>query len=150
MMKSKAWCDKVKRVFPITGPDWLLGLEEQIKELSERYSLTEISVCPIESVNLVLFAKSEEFGDVALKIGAPHEDIQHEIQMLVDCQGRGMCKIYAYSKEEYYLLIERILPGDMLYDNHDEDEVFTVGLSVIVNSQCFAEMESNYPTYIHL
>ncbi|MCK4258191.1 MAG: phosphotransferase [Halanaerobiales bacterium] len=102
---------KIIRAFGDKGSKWLENLPQIFEKCVEKWNLTNYSVANNLSYNLICFAKSTDYGEVALKIGVPHPELFTEMKALSIYEGRNICKCYDSNMELGVLLLERITPG---------------------------------------
>ena len=54
------------------GQNWLEKLENIVTKYQNQFELEEIHLIENLSINVVFWAKSKQYGDVVMKIGAPN------------------------------------------------------------------------------
>jgi len=83
-------------MFGIIGEEWLLDVNNIVNKYVDKFNLTNISIHENLSINLILYAKCEEYGDVVLKMGPPIFDelIIREVVALEAFNGNGACKCF--------------------------------------------------------
>jgi streptomycin 6-kinase len=59
-------------------------------------------------------------GDAVLKINFPHADSEHEADALAHWDGEGAVRLLARDDERRALLLERAVPGGVLWEESDE------------------------------
>ena len=113
---------KVVRCFGPEGESWLERLPHLYEACLSKWRLTNIQISSVISFNYVCFATSPDYGEVALKIGVPHNELFTEITALNIYEGRSICKCFAYDLELGAMLLERIKPGRDLTSLLSSDE----------------------------
>ncbi len=92
-----------------TGKKWLENINIVIEKYQKQFNLETIKLIEDLSINLILFAKCDLYGDVVLKIGAPSPS--HEIEIMQQYSPNYVAKTYYASSSDKVQLLERILPG---------------------------------------
>jgi streptomycin 6-kinase len=112
---------------------WLAGLPEEIEDVAARWSLTIGE--PFEPGGVTAWvapARSEEFGDVVLKVGWWHMEGESEAAGLREWSGEGAIRVFADerpSRTTTALLLERCTPGASLAAEPEEvQDVVIAGL----------------------
>jgi streptomycin 6-kinase len=105
---------------------WLLGLPQQIAELSSRWSLAVGEPFqPGGQTAWVAPAHSADFGDVVLKVGWRHMEAEDEAAGLREWRGEGAILVFAgerLSGTTSALLLERCRPGITLAQRREEEQ----------------------------
>ena len=105
---------------------WLAGLPEEIESIARRWSLTlGAPYEPGGQTAWVTPARSQEFGDVVLKVGWWHMEAAEEAAGLREWQGDGTIRVYAddrLSPTTTALLLERCAPGTTLAERPEEEQ----------------------------
>jgi len=74
------------------------------------------------SYNYVAPAVRADGSQAILKLGVPHPELSSEIAALRHYDGHGCARLLEADPERGALLIERLLPGNMLLDLTDDEE----------------------------
>ena len=74
----------------------------------------EMDTIDQENMGAICFAKTDEYGNVVLKINKNADALLSEYHALLDFAGERCCRVYEFSEEEGILLEERINPGSTL------------------------------------
>jgi len=115
---------KVQQMFGEQGRQWLHELPHLLKASIHKWRLRDWSLSPELSFNLVCFARSPDYGEVALKIGVPHNELYTEMEALALYAGRHICRCYDSDRELGAMLLERLRPGwDLTRVNSQVDRV---------------------------
>lgn len=93
------------------GNEWLESLENLIYKYEKQFELKNLELVENLSMNLVMFAKSNLYGDVVLKIGAPGPSVITEIHVMQQYPSNYVPKCYYSCLENRTLLLEHLLPG---------------------------------------
>ena len=102
---------QILRTFGPQGGEWLDRLPAIIEECTAQWQLTACVNSEIMSYNYVGFAQSREYGQVALKIGFPHFDLNTEMVAIKLYNGRNICQCYEQDEGRSAMLLERLTPG---------------------------------------
>lgn len=90
---------------------------------------------PLLSYNFVAFAKKigdkGQGEDVVLKMGVPNNEFLSEMEALRLFNGDGACKLLEYDDEKYWMLLERLNPGEMLATLKDDEEATHIAAEVM-------------------
>ena len=120
----------VQNTFREKGVAFLDALPESIAEVSAQWKLTDVIPAPVLSYNFVAFAKRGG-TDVVLKMGVPNNEMLSEMEALRLFNGEGACKLIEYDDENYWMLLERLHPGEMLVKIKDDDEATRIAADVM-------------------
>lgn len=138
---------KIIRVFGEKGRDWLTELPQIFNQCIQKWNLIEGNLSNDLSFNLVCFAKSPEYGDVALKIGVPHPELFTEMEALTLYQGRNICTCYDLDKELGAMLLERIIPGPNLETTPNLHNQLLIAADLISQLPIPISSDHGLPTY---
>lgn len=132
--------DKVARAFGGAGALWLEQVPGLLSQAAEHWQLSEINLSPVLSHNLICFATSPQYGQVALKMGVPHDELFREMEVLRAFGGGLACRLLEVRLDLSAMLLERIVPGANLWQVASRTERLKVlgslisGLSVTASS----------------
>ncbi|HEX9840948.1 MAG TPA: aminoglycoside phosphotransferase family protein [Anaerolineales bacterium] len=113
------------------GEQLIANLPALIKEVSQRWGLTDVQPIPNLSYNFVAFA-NRGGGKVVLKIGVPNRELTSEMAALRVFDGEGACRLIDCDEEKGFLLLERLNPGLMLSTLEDDEEATHVAAEVML------------------
>ena len=114
--------DKVQRMFGDRGRAWLPTLPDIITRCREKWGLAEGAPAPFMSMNWIEFTTAAAGDPVALKIGVPHDDLFTEMEALRAFEGNGAVHLVDADRELAAILMDRIIPGTMLWKLGDDEE----------------------------
>jgi streptomycin 6-kinase len=77
------------------------------------------------------FTTTADGQPVALKVGVPHEELFTEMEALSLYAGRGAVRLLAADRELGAILIQRVIPGTMLWQVGDNREQTRIAASVM-------------------
>jgi streptomycin 6-kinase len=126
MRLPSQFIQKVHRIFGEAGRAWLPQLPEIAAQCREMWGLAEGTLCPSLSMNYIEFTRTGDGYPVALKIGVPHEELFTEMEALALYAGRGAVRLLASDYERGALLLQRAMPGTLLWqvgDNAQQTEI---------------------------
>src|SRR5262245_53753974 len=104
------------------GQAWLNELPARVADYERRWAIQVAPPFANLSYNYVAPAVRSDGAQLILKLGMPHPELSSEIAALRLYGGRGSVRLIEAEPERGALLIERLLPGDMLLDLTDDDE----------------------------
>jgi streptomycin 6-kinase len=105
------------------GAVWLERLPALLEEFAARWSLTILPPFPVPSYNYVAPAVGSGGESLVLKAGVPHGELWSEIDALWAFDGRGIARLLDADRERGVLLLERVLPGESLKNESDENQI---------------------------
>jgi streptomycin 6-kinase len=114
-----------------TGQAWLDELPVRIAEYERRWAIQLASPFANLSYNYVAPAARADGSQAILKLGMPHPELSSEIAALRLYDGHGCARLIESDPERGALLIERLLPGDMLLELADDEEATRVAARVM-------------------
>lgn len=138
---------KAKRIFGEQGPGWVESLPFLLTESQRRWELKDCVFVDDLSINLICYAVSQKYGDVVLKIQGPHSERITELTALEIFDGRLACKCLEYDHELAAMLLERIVPGDMLRNLESKDEQLSIGTEIMRILPVPIDNAHGLPTY---
>lgn len=120
----------IRGVFREQGDAFLEALPDSIAQASEKWGLTNVHPVPTLSYNFVAFA---ERGDerVVLKMGVPNDEMLSEMEALRLFNGEGACKLLELDEKNYWMLLERLNPGEMLVTLKDDEKATRIAAEVM-------------------
>lgn len=102
---------KIMNRYAEKGQEWLNNLDTLIEKYTKKFELSDIQLIENLSINLVLLAKSEVYGDVVMKIGAPGPSTITEISLMQKYPPKYVPKCYFSSLDDGIMILEKISPG---------------------------------------
>lgn len=132
------------------GSQWLGNLDNLIHTYEKQFELESLELVENLSMNLVMFAKSNLYGDVVLKIGAPGPSVITEIHVMQQYPSDYVPKCYYFCLENRTLLLERLLPGYPLNSLPNREERTQVFSNLANQLLLPAKSTEVYPTFCEL
>lgn len=120
----------IQNTFREKGYAFLNALPLSIAEASAQWGLTDVIPSPTLSYNFVAFAKRGS-ENIVLKMGVPNHEFLSEMETLRLFNGMGACKLLEYDEEKYWMLLERLNPGEMLATMKDDEEATRIAAEVM-------------------
>src|SRR5690606_26957886 len=131
------------------GKDVYEKVLRNIDVYPERWSLTTFQFIPSYSANLVFTCRSENFGDVVLKLGNPQaREIFTEFNALNEYDGKRFCRVFEADIENGVILEEWIKPGIPLRDENNLEKRLSVFSSLYNDLHILPAKSEIYPTYM--
>ena len=145
---SSEYKNNIVSMFPDIGSSWLERVPGIINKYIEKFNLTDVKVGESLTYNVLLFAKSKEYGDVVLKVEIPFEEMTiRESGALELNNGIGACKCYFKNIKDGVLLIEKLNPGTSLNEEHDLEKRIKVFSEVSNLFSVKVNEDTDLPTY---
>lgn len=123
MEYPQSFVQKIKGAFGEEGSQWLSHLHQIIEVYEKKWELTILRPVENLSYNYVLNVKQINGCPAILKIGVPSIDFSNEINTLASYDGNGSVKLLRYEKKDGIMLLEKIIPGNMLFDLSEEEAI---------------------------
>ena len=134
------------------GQSFLDRLPLTFNKYIDKWKLSECTFLTY-STSLIYTCKSEIYGDVIIKTGAPEDErLTTEISTIkLYNQKSHACKLYDYSLEDGFLMFERLQPGSTLKEAvPDPIERANIFLNIFKHYHLPCDDTATYPTYISL
>ena len=93
------------------GKEWLDTIDDLVEKYKNKFQLQNIQLVDNLSMNIVLFAKSSQYGNVVMKLGAPGPISNAEINVMKYYSSDYVPKCYYSCIKDRFLLLERLSPG---------------------------------------
>ncbi len=133
--------DKIVNRNGLYGCEWLKSINDIINKYQKKFQLKNIMLEKNLSINIVLTAYCEEYGDVVMKIGKPNS-IKSEINFFKLCNSKYMVKCYYYNYEDGVILLEKINPGYSLNSIDNINDRLKLA-STIINEIIIKDFDQN-------
>lgn len=146
----KALEKNISNLYGQKGREWLDKLPVIIKELSDRWSLTQVKAVNNMSWNFVATAIQDHKIPIVLKISCGQQLIQHEYNSLKHFDGHGAIQVLDINAEYHALLLERAMPGERLKEHHPEKLTDTIVIYASIVKQLASRPFSKRNTYTHV
>lgn len=104
------------------GKEWLDSINDLAKKYEIKFKLKNLKLMENISMNIVLFAYSEIYGDVVIKFGAPGNAPISEIKYMKICTSNFLVKCHYLNLEDRVLILEKIIPGNSLSSVKSREE----------------------------
>lgn len=145
---TEEYKEKIAKMYGEKGKNWFENIDKIIKKYEDLFNLTNIKVLENISINAVLSAKSDQYGDVIIKIGTPGKTSMDEIRYMNMFKIKNMVKCYYYNLEDRVMILEKVLPGYTLEKISNTDERIEVFVNLL-NDICSKTTNylEKFPTY---
>ncbi len=123
----------IRETFGADGEAWLRRLPSLVVDLAARWELTLGEPTFELSYNYVVPVTRTDRTPAVLKIGVPLPENRRELTALRAYDGDGACRVMEFDVERCAMLLERVLPGDMLVRlvPIDDERATRIGASVL-------------------
>lgn len=145
---SDVYTKNIKFVHKKKGEEWLEKLPNLITYCEKRWNI-KVQDEPFElSFNFVAAVVFKDGKEAVLKLSVPSQDFQNELEALklFNNHKRKMVQLLDYDEAKGIILLERLIPGQML-STLDDDEVATrIAASVLKELWIPAEEHCSLPS----
>jgi streptomycin 6-kinase len=131
MLLEPRFVTTIRSIFSARGATWLSQLPELCDEIAQEWHLTLSSPFKDLSINYVAPALREGGRQAVLKLGVPNFELTGEIEALKIYEGRGAVRLLEADSDQGALLLERLLPGNMLCTVEDEERSIRIAANVL-------------------
>ncbi len=126
----KQFTHNISHSFGDEGRAWLARLDAELAWCAEHWQL-ELGE-PFElSYNYVTAARQHDGTEVVLKLCVPSYEWQHEVAALRAFHGVGVAQLLDVNADHAAFMLERLQPGTMLSELHDDDQRTTIALEIM-------------------
>jgi streptomycin 6-kinase len=126
------------------GQRWLRQIPEIIASLERSWSIQVEPPFPGLSYNYAAPAYRADGTELVLKFGIPREEINREIEALRTYDGRGSVQLVASNPDQGALLLERLVPGQMLAELCPERDAQATIISAAVMERLWQPLPANH------
>ncbi len=144
----ESFITRIKNRYGETGNDWLKNIDNIIEKYKNKFELKNIRLVDKLGVNVVLFAESNKFGNIVVKIGSPSQTTISEMNTIKYYSSKYFPKCYYYSEEDKVIILERIFPGDNLITVNDLKERIKIFTNISDNLLIPIELLNNTEQYL--
>lgn len=121
-----------------------------VDKYAAMWGISEIASGSLSDNNVVLPCDSERYGPAVLKALSPREVDAREMQMLADYAGRKICRLYEADYENNVFLMERVVPGESLWEIGDYAERARIAAAFMADFNLPCARPEVYPSYMWL
>lgn len=114
---------KILDIHGAAGAAWLEDLPRLVAGCARRWQLDILPPFDFDSYNYVCPAVRADGAAVVLKLAPPNPEVAWQAEALRICHGDGMVLLLEADVEQGILLMERLLPGTMLAELEDDEQV---------------------------
>lgn len=129
------------------GIEWLNSIDKIIEKYEKNFSLYNMHLVEKLSMNIVILANSDKYGEVVLKIGTPGKSVISEIEYISLFNSKYFAKCYYYNKEDRVMLLEKINPGYDLSCLKSQQERVNVFCKILNNIMVPSVSNTSFRTY---
>ncbi len=115
--------DKIIGAFREEGADWLARLDQLVETYLDKWGLTSLGHVSNLSYNYVLKVVDDGGNPRILKLGLAGSDFSNEVRAIEAYSGNGCAKVLKADIENGVMLLEQLIPGTMLSQLEDEEQV---------------------------
>lgn len=128
------------------GIKWLNNIDKLIIKYIDKYKLYDIRLANKLTMNLVLFAKSQQYGDVVLKI-SPSTTAISEASAIKHYSSEYSTICYYYDKEDKVMILDLLSPGTSLLNLDNLEERIKIFSNIATHLMFKTENQGNFKTY---
>lgn len=141
------YTQKIINRYEQAGIEWLESIDAIIEKYTKMFNLKNIKVVEKLTMNIVLFAKSNDYGDIVMKIGSPGRTSIDEIKFIKYCSSKYMTKCYYYNIEDRVMILEKNKPGYTLSKQEKLDERIKIFCDIANELAESNDHLNEFPTY---
>ena len=120
---SDEYKSNIIKMFGELGSNWIDSIPTKIEKYVKKFKLSNIKVYDSLTYNIIIFADSEYYGKVILKIEIPYKEMTIRESLALELNnGGGASKCYFKDIDDGVLLVERLMPGISLNTIDDLEE----------------------------
>lgn len=138
---------RIINIYGKRGKGWLENINKIIAKYKEKFQLENIELIEESNMNIVMFAKSCQFGEVVVKLGAPGRTSISEINVMKYYPSNYIPKCYYSNTEDRIMILERILPGYPLNELKDREERIKIFYQISNQLLLEPNKEIEFPTF---
>ncbi len=112
--------DVILAYYGNAGRQWLDALPAQLAGYAQRWDLTLLTPFENLSYNYVAPVRRADGTPAVLKVGFPNDELRTEIAAVQHFNGQGMARLLEADRENCAMLLERVVPGETLWNADDE------------------------------
>lgn len=121
----------MRTIWKVEADNFLAGLPTLITEYEGRWGITVGPPFDGLSYHYVASAVTQNGDDIVFKAGIPRPDMDHEIAAMRLYDGRGIARLLEADTDRGVMLLERLVPGEMLTTVPDEEEAVSIAADVM-------------------
>ena len=147
LMLSNEFKEKTINRYQNKGLKWLSEFNSIVDKYKDMFGLYNMKVFDNLSINIVVSAKSNKYGNVVMKLGTPGETFLNEIKFINLLSIKNIVDCYYFNTKDRVMILENINPGYNLKNVTSFDERLKI-FSTILNNICKeSEYLKEFPTY---
>lgn len=128
------------------GVKWLNNIDKLIEKNISKYELKDIRLANKLTINLVLFAKSRQYGNVVLKI-TPGTTVISEVSAIKHYSSKYSTICYDYDKEDKVMVLELLSPGTSLFNLDNLEERIKTFSNIAINLMFDTENKCDFKIF---
>jgi streptomycin 6-kinase len=113
------------------GRQWLDDLPNLLQKFVKSWNLRLRDCYPHANINYVAPAKLESGLEVVLKCGVLNPVLVAEAKALQYYNGIGAVRLLQFVEESGVMLLERVMPGNLLEEHSDEDQATVMAVELL-------------------
>lgn len=129
------------------GEIWVKGIDNLIEKYINKYKIENIELVDNLSINLVLKAKSQQYGNIILKIAPATRTLISEASALEYYSSKYSAMCYYYDEEDETMILELLSPGINLFDLDNQEERIKVFSNIANNIMFNPENNENFKIF---
>ncbi len=114
--------NKIINRYGAKGEKWLKSINTIVEKYKKQFQLQELELIENLTMNIVIFAKSHQYGDIVMKIGVPEKTSITEMNIMKHYLSEYVPKCYASCLEDRVMILEKLTPGYSLSHLKDREE----------------------------
>jgi len=127
--------------------EFLSGVQDKLARSAEKWQLSQLSFMQTDTANLLFSCTSVLHGSCILKLCISGYLAITEINCLQAYGGNGYVKLWEYDLADNIMLLERVTPGNQMWDVPDYKERARLMAELIKALPFVAHPQCNYPSF---
>lgn len=129
------------------GIEWINSIHIILEKYIKKFNLYNVKLVKELTMNLVLFASSDEYGEVIIKIGSPGTTTISEIKYMQLCSSKHFSKCYYHNIKDRIMILENIYPGYQLNHIKNQEERIHIFCNILNDISTEYIPKRTFPSY---
>ena len=125
----------------------LTDVINKIEKFTERWQLSQLNFMEKDAYGLLFTCISAVYGESVLKICLSEPEFETGVNCILSYNGKGYVKIHAYDLTDYILLMEHVVPGNLMWEIEDYRERAKIFAELVKDLPVLWDFNDKYPSY---
>ena len=129
------------------GEKWISNINSIVEKYKYKFDLKQMRLVSDLTMNVAIYAKSDKYGDVVLKLNSPSKTSENEIKYMRSQFSNYLPRLFYSNLNDRVMLLERLYPGYSLSNLDNQEERIQIFCNILNSITINVDEKNSFRRY---